>query len=145
QAAGRFDVLGRPDQRDASMKGGPRDWEHDGERLERGSLRKWQSFLKDGRTAPAEHEKGRAAGALDPYDLTYSHSAVYALQALGRATPLVEQINAGYARAVRGALGRVDSAGWPYVDTFNRALNMQMGAALAGLINEDDGAATFYR
>jgi hypothetical protein len=96
-----------------------------------------------------EDEKGRAYGGLDPYHITYTQSAAAALAVLGDAPPSVNAVNALMASAVREEGGRVDPAGYPYIDCFNRTLNMQLGPVLFGLTA---GAATgdrdmvrFYR
>ncbi|HEX2100092.1 MAG TPA: hypothetical protein VHF69_05495 [Candidatus Synoicihabitans sp.] len=142
QLAGRADLLGEAESRDRSMR--PRDWERNANSLVANARRSRAAILaKQGRIA--EHDKGRTAGALDPYHVTYTHSPVLALWALGRVPEQMAEVGSAYARASQLAIGRVDPSGWPYIDCFFRAINMQMGATLAGLITPDPDVNRFYR
>lgn len=100
-----------------------------------------------GRDQLREDEKGRAAGPLDPYHITYGSTAL--VPWLWRGTvpaPVLASIRAQLT-AVRTELGRADADGSPYLDVFNRALNMQMGPTLLALSDPglDPATRDFYR
>lgn len=81
----------------------------------------------------AEDEKGRAAGSLDPYHLTYGETAVgYWLMNDAMPEPARASIRAQLT-AVRRELARTNEQGWPYLDVFARTQNMQMGPPFLAL------------
>lgn len=88
-------------------------------------------------------EKGRAAGSLDPYHFTYGATAlVYWLLHNDLPAPVLNSLRAQM-EAVRRELGRTNEEGWPYLDVFFRAQNMQMGPPLLTLA--DAGSAPGLR
>jgi hypothetical protein len=90
--------------------------------------------ITEGGTRPlAEHEKGRAAAGLDPYHITYGEVVWAWWQARAALPPPVARLVRTRMAAVRHALGRTDEWGWPYLDVFHRAQNMQMGPPLLAL------------
>jgi hypothetical protein len=94
-----------------------------------------------------EDEKGKAAGSLDPYHITYGATGLARwLWSGGMPPPALASLRAQLT-AVRGQLGRSDDQGWPYLNVFHRAQNMQMGPMFLALA--DAGAAPelqrFYR
>jgi hypothetical protein len=105
----------------------------DRENLLRGARGSKAKITNNGSRKLREDEKGRAYGALDPYHITYTQSAAAALAALPDAPPTVSAVNLAMASGVREAGGLVDAGGFPYIDCFNRTLNMQLGAVLFGL------------
>jgi hypothetical protein len=86
---------------------------------------------------------------LDPYDITYNQSAAAALAVLDDVPAAVTAVNYAMAKAVRDEGGRVDPAGFPYIDCFSRTLNMQLGPVLFGLTagkaRNDTALVRFYR
>ncbi len=94
-----------------------------------------------------EDEKGRAAGSLDPYHITYDTTAlVYWLMNEKLPAPVLAS-NRARMEAVRRQIGRVDESGWPYLDVFSRTQNMQMGPPLLTLADAGANAETrqYYR
>ena len=94
-----------------------------------------------------EDEKGRAAGSLDPYHVTYDTTALaYWLMNGNLPQPVLESTRARM-EAVRRQIGRVDESGWPYLDVFSRTQNMQMGPPLLTLADAGASAETrqYYR
>jgi hypothetical protein len=149
QEAGRALVMGDVERVARILKGNPSPRDQDREGLLRGARNSRAKLTNNGARKLREDEKGRAYGSLDPYHITYTQSAAAALAVLGNAPPSVNAVNALMAGAIREEGGRVDSAGYPYIDCFNRTLNMQLGPVLFGLTA---GAATgetkmvqFYR
>ena len=147
QQAGRLRVIGRSADCDRILATVPRPAEADAQYLRKGAESAWARISQNGMHRLREDEKARASGPLDPYNITYSESAAASLDVLGGAPPLVHRIGDANARAAREFLGRTDEHGFPYIDCFNRALNMQMGSVLFGLISARDDPATgaFYR
>jgi len=90
-----------------------------------------------------EDEKGRAAGSLDPYHVTYDTTALVHWLINGNLPQPVLDSNRAKMEAVRRQLGRVDESGWPYLDVFSRTQNMQMGPPLLTLA--DAGANSEMR
>ena len=113
----------------------------------RGAQNAWDRLSLNGTRRLREDEKSRASGQLDPYGITYTESAAAAMEVLGEVPQTVHAIGAANAVAARQFLGRTDEKGYPYIDCFNRALNMQMGCVLFGLSSgrEDPATANFYR
>jgi hypothetical protein len=92
-------------------------------------------------------EKGRAAGSLDPYHITYGSTAlVYWLFHNNLPVPVLNSLRAQM-EAVRRELGRTNEEGWPYLDVFFRTQNMQMGPPLLTLADAgaDPGLRRYYR
>lgn len=149
QEAGRARVLGGPEQAAKVFARNPAPQEADAARLVRGARNATAKLTNNGARKLREDEKGRAYGGLDPYHITYTQSAAAALAELGEAPPLVAAAGLAMARGVREFGGRVDAYGSPYIDCFNRTLNMQMGPVLFGLTAGsaagDDALARFYR
>jgi len=106
-------------------------------------------LTKDGTVTLKEYEKGRASGMLDPWNLTYGSSPMFSLAALGEPAEKLDRICLAIAKAQREFNGRVDAHGFPYIDCFNTAFNMQIGSIQAGLHGArkaDDGELLqFYR
>ena len=148
QEAGRAAVLGDTAALARLFRHAPAPAEADEAYLLRGATRARERMTAGGHVL-RQDEKGRAYGALDPYDLTYNQSSAAALAVLGHAPPAVAATDLAMARAVRAAGARVDGAGFPYLDCFNRAFNMQLGAVLFGLTAGapagDAGLVRFYR
>ena len=94
-----------------------------------------------------EDEKGRAAGSLDPYHVTYDTTALAYWLMNGDLPPPVLESNRARMEAVRRQIGRVDESGWPYLDVFARTQNMQMGPPLLTLADAGASAETrrYYR
>lgn len=95
----------------------------------------------------AEDEKGRAAGPLDPYHITYGATGMgYWLMNDDLPGPLTASLRAEL-EAVRRQLTRTDEQGWPYLDVFARTQNMQMGPAFLALADRgaDPALHRFYR
>lgn len=90
-------------------------------------------ITEGGRRPLAEHEKGRAAAGLDPYHITYGEIVFGWWQVRAALPQPVAQLVRNRMAAVHRALGRTDEWGWPYLDVFHRAQNMQMGPALLAL------------
>lgn len=147
QEAGRFHVLGKMTDRDRVLANAPKKTEADPANLERGAQGAWKTLSGDGKHTLREDEKSRASGPIDPYHLTYTQSAAAALAALNVAPPNARAVGRANAVATRAFLGRADENGFPYVDCFNRAFNMQLGPMLFGLVEAKDDAkeAAFYR
>lgn len=149
QEAGRAYVLGNFERVAPILKASEAPREQDRERLLRGAHGSLAKLTENGTKKLQEHEKGRAYGALDPYHVTYTQSAAAALAVLADAPPAVTKVNAVMASAVREFGGRVDDAGYPYIDVFSRNLNMQLGPVLfgltAGAATEDTELVQFYR
>jgi hypothetical protein len=149
QEAGRAWVFGDRARVDKILQGGPSARESDRDALLRSARGARAKLTNNGQRKVAEHEKGRAYGPLDPYHITYTQSAAAALAVLGGAPPSVSAVNYAMASAVREEGGRADDHGNPYVDCFNRALNMQVGAVLFGLTAgtevKDAALVRFYR
>lgn len=94
-----------------------------------------------------EAEKGRAAGSLDPYHITYGTTAlVYWLLHDNLPPPVLTSLRAQM-EAVRRELGRTNEEGWPYLDVFFRTQNMQMGPPLLTLADAgaDPELRRYYR
>ncbi|HTO04153.1 MAG TPA: hypothetical protein VL069_10655, partial [Opitutus sp.] len=149
QEAGRAYVVGDSERVAKVLKASEAPREQDRERLLRGARGALAKLTENGTRKLQEHEKGRAYGALDPYHVTYTQSAAAALAVLADAPPAVTAVNAVMASAVREAGGRVDDAGYPYIDVFSRNLNMQLGPVLfgltAGAATGDTDLVRFYR
>ncbi len=149
QEAGRALVLGDAARAAKILAQGPKEKEADADALLRGAENARAKITNNGQRKVLEHEKGRAYGGVDPYHITYTQSAAAALAVLTDAPAHVSEINLAMARAVRRAGGKVDAAGSPYIDCFNRTLNMQMGPVLfgltAGVSAGDTELAGFYR
>lgn len=133
QDAGRAEVLGDHARTLKILQHGPSPRELDRENLLRGARGSKAKITQNGTRKLREDEKGRAYGALDPYHITYTQSAAAALAALSDAPPTVDAVNLAMASGVREAGGLADAGGFPYIDCFNRTLNMQLGAVLFGL------------
>lgn len=149
QEAGRARVLGDATRAMKILAQGPNAKETDADALVRGAENARAKLTNNGQRKVLEHEKGRAYGGVDPYHITYTQSAAAVLAVLTNAPARVSEINLAMARAVRRAGGKVDEAGSPYIDCFNRTLNMQMGPVLFGLTAGasagDIELASFYR
>ena len=149
QEAGRAHVMGGDPDRVMRILNGGAPKEQDRDRLVRGARGARAKLTNNGTRKLREDEKGRAYGGLDPYHITYTQSAAAALAELPDAPPLLTTVNAVMASAVREEGGRVDAAGYPYIDCFNRTLNMQLGPVLFGLTagakSGDHDLARFYR
>jgi hypothetical protein len=81
-------------------------------------------------------------GRIDPYQLGYGSSAIPLLDRLSPSPKRSAAVRA-IGAASRRAFGRVNSAGFPYVDCFATAFNMQLGPlglALFGSRGADDPA-----
>jgi len=94
-----------------------------------------------------EDEKGRAAGSLDPYHVTYDSTALaYWLMNGSLPRPVLDS-NRARMEAIRRQIGRVDESGWPYLDVFSRTQNMQMGPPLLALADAgaDPAMKQYYR
>ncbi len=92
------------------------------------------------RPEPMLPRNPRDQGRIDPYQLGYGSSA---LPLLDRLAPSPKRPAAARAigLATRRAFGRVNAAGFPYVDSFATAFNMQigpLGLALYGARGTDD-------
>ncbi len=149
QEAARAVVLEDVPRMQRILQHGLKAREADRAALLRGAESARAKLSENGQRRIAEHEKGRAYGGLDPYHVTYTQSAAAALALFGEVPERVGAINHAMASAVREFGGRVDEAGYPYIDCFNRTLNMQMGPVLfgltAGAAAGDDELARFYR
>lgn len=145
QEAGRLVINDQVDTARKVIARGPRDWQQDADRLVASAKRARAAEIeKNGGRLP-EHAKGRAAGALDPYDLTYTLSLAFVLAEAEGAPAESSAMRHAFAAASKEALGREDAQGHPYLDCFNRAANMQMGAVLAGITDGDPALADYYR
>ncbi len=133
QEAGRALVLGDAARAAKILAQGPNAKEANADSLVRGAENARAKITNNGQRKVLEHEKGRAYGGVDPYHITYTQSAAAALAVLTDAPARVSEINLAMAQAVRRAGGKVDEAGSPYIDCFNRTLNMQMGPVVFGL------------
>jgi hypothetical protein len=94
-----------------------------------------------------DDEKGRAAGSLDPYHITYDTTAlVHWLLHDDLPAPIRDSLRARM-EAVRRQLGRTNEEGWPYLDVFFRTQNMQMGPPLLTLADSgaDPALRRYYR
>ena len=81
-----------------------------------------------------ENQKGGpASGPLDPYMLTYGMSSIAPLAAFATSNPRLEQTCLAIGKAAREFKERVDEYGFPYIDCFFSAQNMQMGSYLMGI------------
>jgi hypothetical protein len=147
QQAGRLSVVGKAAECNHLLTTVPKPAESDPEYLKRGAESAWAKLSQNGLHRLREDEKSRASGPIDPYNITYSESAAAPLDVLEGAPPLVHRIGAANAVAAREFLGRTDEHGFPYIDCFSRALNMQMGSVLFGLVagKDDPGTGAFYR
>ena len=148
QNAARAVALGDAKRGHQILDTQPKPAEADAARLERAAQNAWRKLSHNNTRRLREDEKARASGPLDPYHLTYTHAAAALLDAMGLAPEKTRQIDHAHARAARRFLGRVDEAGFPYIDCFARALNMQMGPLLLGLVEAGDKEAeiaAFYR
>ncbi len=149
QEAGRALVLGDAARTAKILTQGPKEKEADADSLVRGAENARAKITNNGQRKVMEHEKGRAYGGVDPYHITYTQSAAAALAVLTDAPSRVSEINLAMARAARRVGGMIDKAGSPYIDCFNRTLNMQMGPVLfgltAGVKAGDMELAGFYR
>src|SRR5690606_31037734 len=125
--------LGDGGARQRTLQRAPRAGEDNPESWVRGAQAAEARITEQGRRAVKEHEKGRAAGGLDPYHITYTQSAVVGLAALDLVPEPTRAVGLAIARGSRVFSGRVDEAGSPYIDCFFRASNMQMGPMLFGL------------
>jgi len=145
QNAARAAVLGSDGAATKIMKRDAR--EADSQVLARAAEAARKKLTDDGRKRLRDDQKGRAAGPLDPYEITYTQSAAAALAAFALTPAKVGAIGRAHATAARMTLGRGGDDGWPYLDCFARALNMQMGPMLFGLEDGkgDEADATFYR
>jgi len=96
---------------------------------------------------PAEDEKGRAAGSLDPYHITYESTALAFWMLSGELPEPIRDSMHARLEAVRRQLARTDESGWPYLDVFSRAQNMQMGPAFLTLADPaaDPALRRFHR
>lgn len=95
----------------------------------------------------AEHEKGRAAGSLDPYHITYGSTGL-AFWLMRDELPRAPQVSLrAQLEAVRRHLARTDEGGWPYLDVFARNQNMQMGPPFLAMADRDadPDLRRFYR
>jgi hypothetical protein len=94
-----------------------------------------------------EDEKGRAAGSLDPYHITYDTTALVHWLLHGDLPSQVRDSLRARMEAVRRQLGRVNEEGWPYLDVFFRTQNMQMGPPLLTLADSgaDPALRQYYR
>ncbi|OAI53893.1 hypothetical protein AYO44_15650 [Planctomycetaceae bacterium SCGC AG-212-F19] len=88
---------------------------------------------KDGTLPLREDDKGRASGPLDPWNVTHAATPMIALAALGQPSAPLDRLARAMGQAQRLFNGRVDPQGFPYIDCFHRALNMQTGPIAAGL------------
>ena len=108
-----------------------------------------ESLTKGGTIPLKEFEKGRASGLLDPWNLTYGCSPMFSLAALGAPADKLDRICLAIGKAQREFNGRVDAHGFPYVDCFNTAFNMQIGSIQAGIHGarkaDDPELLQFYR
>jgi len=149
QDAGRAWVLGSADRMQKILSQPQVAKEADQERLVRGAENSRAKLTQNGKRKLREDEKGRAYGMLDPYHITYTQSAAAALGVLADVPDPVHAVGLAYARGVREVGGRADATGLPYIDCFNRTLNMQMGPMLFGLTEGkragDEELVRFYR
>ncbi len=149
QEAGRELAAGQTSRLAGLLKGVSLRREGDATSLVEGARYDTARITDHGRRKLREDEKGRAYGRLDPYDITYTQSAAAAVVALVDTPPAVNAVDYAMALGVREFGGRIDPAGFPYIDCFNRALNMQLGPVLFGLTagarEGDDGLVRFYR
>jgi len=148
QEAARAVALGNTNRGHQILDTKPAPSDADAAALERSARNAWRKLSDNGARRLREDEKARASGPLDPYHITYTHTAAAVLDAMGLAPEKTRQVDRAYARAARQFLGRVDDTGFPYLDCFSRALNMQMGALVFGLVEpseEDAEIAAFYR
>ncbi|MBY0524683.1 MAG: RNA polymerase sigma factor, partial [Gemmataceae bacterium] len=87
-----------------------------------------------GGTVPLrEDDKGKASGPLDPWNLTYTASAMVSLAALAEPSPRLDRISLAIGKAQRQFNGRVDGQGLPSIDCYHSAFTMQMGSIAAGI------------
>jgi hypothetical protein len=107
------------------------------------------AITRDGILALQEGEKGHASGPLDPWALTYAVSPTFALAALVEPSARLDRLCLAIGRAQRQFNGRVDAEGFPHIDCFNQAFNMQGGSIAAGLHGarkaNDLDLAQYYR
>ncbi len=112
------------------------------------AARKAANKVQGGENRPLrEDEKGRAAGPLDPYQITYGSTPLAAWLWRGDLPPPARDSLRAQLAALRTQLGRTDAQGWPYLDVFNRTQNMQTGPALLALADAgaDPALRQFYR
>lgn len=149
QNAGRARVMGDLKRVTKILEESPTVKDQDPELLRRSARGARAKLTNDGARKLREDEKGRAYGLLDPYHITYTQSAAAALAVLDNAPPQVTAANYAMAKAVRDEGGRIDPAGFPYIDCFSRNLNMQLGPILFGLTagkaKNDTALVRFYR
>lgn len=114
-----------------------------------GAKKAYAVLSKDGTVRVKEFEKGRASGPLDPWNLTYAASPMFSLASLVQTNDRLDRISLAIARAQKVFNGRVDAHGFPHIDCFNTAFNMQIGSIHAGLIAgpkaKDLELSQFYR
>ncbi len=100
------------------------------------------------RSSPPSPRDPKDQGRIDPYHLGYGASLLPLFRQLApndRQAPAARAIGL----ASRQVHGRVNHAGWPYIDCFATAFNMQLGplglALFGGLGAEDPALATWAR
>lgn len=134
QEAGRLYTLGDGPALQKLLATGPGAEPLDTTKYWIDSARKARDEITKNGTVPlAEADKGKAAGALDPWNLTYAATPLVALSAQVQPTARLDDIALAIGTAQRQAHGRVDAFGMPYIDCYNTNQNMQLGSVLAGL------------
>ena len=149
QEVGRLYTMGRSDELRKRWDRGGRKGEEAVEYWLDGAKAARAKLLAGRADGPKEWEKAKASGPLDPWHLTYGASPVVALSALAMPTERVDRLCLAVGRAQRQFNGRTDPTGFPYVDCFATALNMQVGSYLMGIHGGgklgDGELARFYR
>lgn len=79
--------------------------------------------------APPKPDKGR----LDPYSITYGASSAVPLAAFIAPSERLDRVCLAIGQAERQLNGKVDAYGFPFLNCFATALNMQTGSYMAGL------------
>jgi hypothetical protein len=97
----------------------------------------------------AKGKQNAGTPRLDPYNITYGTSSVAPLAAWIRPSPKLDAVCLAIGQGQRHLNGRTDEYGFPYINCFATALNMQVGSALCGLYaakkTGDPGLAQYYR
>ena len=101
QNAARSAVLDADDSATKIMQRDARAAEADPAALGRAAASARKELTDDGRKRLRDDQKGRAAGPLDPYEITYTHSAAAVLAVLEPAPAPVGAIGRAYATAAR--------------------------------------------
>jgi len=78
-------------------------------------------------------KKTQGAGALDPWGITYSRSAIALMSAFIHPDKSLDRESELTADACRLVNGRIDKYGWPHVRSFSDAVNMHVGTYLLGI------------